>query len=168
MVIRAAKFLVVFTCALTGATTSGAQLPPIAFLSMGFKEATIADFASSPQASARRVDPSGYLVVSADFDGDGKVDEARILLNEERRVAYVVVVIQSRFKVDTYVLSHMTQDDAKNVGITLAKPLGANQSRGLSGVQIFALDSGQGEASYFDGEDFGTRATVVAPPAKTI
>ncbi len=168
MVIRLAQFVVVFSCALMGAATNGAQLPPIAFLSMGFKEATMVDFASGPQASARRADPSGYLAVSADFNGDGKVDEARILLNEQRRVAYVVAVIQSPSKVDTYVLSQMTLEDANNVGITPAKPLGTSQSRGSSGVTIFALGSGQGEASYFDGEGFSIRNTVAAPPAKAI
>lgn len=166
MFIRVAQFVVVFTCALTVPAANGAQLPPIAFLSIGFKEATMADFASSPQASARRADPSGYLAVSADFNGDGKVDEARILLNEQRRVAYVVAVIQSPSKVD--VLSQMTQEAADNVGITPAKPIGTNQSRGPSGVTIFALDSGQGEASYFDGEGFSIRNTVAAPPAKAI
>lgn len=166
MDIRATKFVVVISCALMSATTNGAQLPPIAFLSMGFKEATMADFASSPQASVRGADPSGYLAVSADFDGDGKVDEARVLLNEQRRVAYVIAVIQSPSKVDTYVLSQMALEDVNNVGIALAKPLEADQSRGLSGVKIFALDSGQGKASYFDGEDFTTRSTMAALPAK--
>nr|WP_310524176.1 hypothetical protein [Polymorphobacter sp.] len=166
MVIRVTKFVVVLACALVGATTNGAQFPPIAFLSIGFKEATMVDFASSPQVSARRADASGYLAVSADFDGDGEVDEARVLLNEQRKVAYVVAVIQSPSKVDTYVLSQMPLEDAKNVGITLAKPLEVNQSRGLCGVKIFALDSGQGEASYFDGEEFNTQVTVAATPAK--
>lgn len=135
---------------------------------MGFREATLADFASSPQVSARRADPSGYLAVSADFNGDGKVDEARILLNEQRMVAYVVAVIRSPAKVDTYVLSQMALADAKNVGIALAKPLRANQSRSVAGVTIFRLDTGRGEASYFDGEDFNTRATVVAASTRAV
>lgn len=168
MVTRVPKLVVVLACALMGATTNGAQLPPIAFLSMGFKEATMADFVSSPQVSMRRADPSGYLAVSTDFNGDGKIDEARVLLNEQRGVAYIVAVIQSPSKVDTYVLSQLPLQDAKNVGITRAEPLGANQSRGLAGVRIFALDSGQGAASYFDGEEFNTPDTAAASPAKAI
>ena len=162
MGIRAASFAFVLTCALLGSTAQGAELPPIAFLSMGFKEATMADFASEPEVFARRADPSGYLAVTADFNGDGKVDEARILLNEQRQVAYVVAVIQTVAKIDTYVLSHMPLHDVKNVGIAPAKPLAADRSRGLPGLTIFALDSGRGEARYFDGEEFDTRVAVVA------
>jgi hypothetical protein len=128
---------------------------------MGFREATMADFTDSPWAARRRTEAGGYLAVTADFDGDGKADEARILLNDQRRVAYVVAVIQSPAKVDTYVLSQIALHDAKDIGIALANPLANDKSRGLAGVNIFPLDSGQGEASYFDGESFNTR--VVSP-----
>jgi hypothetical protein len=149
-----------------GTVAHGANLPPIAFLSIGFKEATIADFKDTPWAAKRRIDASGYLAVTADFNGDGKADEARILLNEQRRVAYVVAVIQSHSKVDTYVLSEMALHDAKNVGIALAKPLSNDQSHGLAGVTVFALETGRGEASYFDGAEFNTRVASSAGVTK--
>ena len=151
----------VVTCSLIASVTHAAALPSIAFLSIGFREATVTDFKSTPQELTRRADESGFLAVTADFDGDGKADEARILLNEKRGVAYVVAVIQSAAKVDTYVLSQMPLPDANNVGITLARPLTGAASRGSAGILIFALDSGLGEASYFDGEEFNTR--VAAP-----
>jgi hypothetical protein len=90
---------------------------------MGFREATMADFTDSPWAARRRTEASGYLAVTADFNGDGKADEARILLNEQRKLAYVVAVIQSPTKVDTYVLSQMALEEAKDIGIALASPL---------------------------------------------
>ena len=127
----------------------------------------MADFTDGPWAAVRRADANGYLAVTADFNGDGKADEVRILLNEQRTVAYVVAVIQSSSKVDAYVLSQMALQDAKNVGIAPANPLTKNQSRGLAGVTVFALDSGQGEASYFDGKDFNTRVAASAGAPKS-
>ena len=124
---------------------------------MGFREATMADFTNSSWAAMRRRDASGYLAITADFNGDGKADEARILLNEQQKVAYIVAVIQSTDKVDTYVLSQIALEEAKDIGIALANPLVNDESRGLPGVNIFALDTGQGEANYFDGEEFNTR-----------
>ena len=165
MLIRATKIVNLLALGLSASAALCGQLPPIAFLSMGFREAKVADVTLGPGSSARRADPNGFLAVTADFNGDGKPDEARILLNEQRHAAYVVVVIQSSSKVDTYVLSQMSLQDASNIGIALAKPLGADQSRGLAGVTVFALDSGIGEANYFDGEDFNKRVAVasVAP-----
>ncbi len=128
---------------------------------MGYREAKLADFAATPQANARQSDKSGYLAVTADFDGDGLEDEARILLNEKIGTAYVVAVIESRAKVDTYVLSQMTLNDAKMVGISMASPLHGSAAR-ASGVTIFNITSGEGEAIYFDGEDFSTRVEVSA------
>lgn len=162
MAIHCSKYAIALTCALLGATAHGAKLPPIAFLSIGFREATLADFRSDAQRVARRADASGYLAVTTDFNGDGKPDEARILLNQQRNVAYVIAVIQSSAKIDTYVLSQITLQDAQNVGITIAKPLPADQSRGLAGVTVFALDSGHGEASYFDGQEFNIRVSASA------
>jgi hypothetical protein len=167
MVIRNLILATTLASALFGTTAHGAALPPIAFLSIGFKEATMADFTEGPWAAKRRIDASGYLAVTADFNGDGKADEARILLNEQRKVAYVVAVIQSPSKVDTYVLSQFALQDAMNVGIAPASPLANRKSRGLAGVTVFALDSGQGEASYFDGEDFNTRVASSAGAPKS-
>jgi hypothetical protein len=95
VLIRAAQFATLLIFGLVATAALGAQLPPIACLSMGFKEATMADLAAGPRVSARRADPNSYLSVTADFNGDGKADEARILLNEQRKVAYVVAVIQA-------------------------------------------------------------------------
>lgn len=151
---------IALTCAFLGSVVHSAQLPRIAFLSLGFKEATMTDFTATPQARARHADASGYLAVTADFNGDGKADEARILLNEQRKVAYVAAVIQSASKVDTYVLAQMPLKDANNVGITLAKPLQNAPDHRLNGVTVFAIDSGQGEANYFDGDEFNMRVAV--------
>lgn len=162
------RLSIFIACALLGSAAHGAQLPRIAFLSMGYREATIADFASSPQAPWRRADPRAYLAVTADFNGDGEADEARILLNEQRGVAHVVAVIRSpSSKLDTYVLSHMPLESAKNVGITLAKPLASAGPHGRVGVTVFNLDSGQGEAAYFDGEEFDVRVAVTAEAPKS-
>jgi len=161
------RLSIFIACALISLAAHGAQLPRIAFLSMGFREATIGDFASSPHAPWRRAGPRAYLAVTADFNEDGEADEARILLNEQRAVAYVVAVIRSPSKVDTYVLSRMSLEGAKNVGITLAKPLTSDELHGRVGVTVFALDSGQGEAAYFDGEEFDVRVAVTAEAPKS-
>lgn len=129
---------------------------------MGFREATLVDFAETSQAIARRVDVTGFLAVTADFNGDGKNDEARILLNEKEGVAYVVAVIVFKAQVDTYVLSRLLLQDAKNIGISPAAPLPGGSTARRSGLKIFEIDSGQGEANYFDGEDFNKRVAI--PP----
>ena len=152
------RLFIVIASAFIGSIASAAPLPRIAFLSIGFTEATLADFKGTPQAIARRTDKRGYLAVTADFNGDGQDDEARMLLNKKRSVAYIVAVISSATKVDTYVLTQMPLQEANNVGITRAKPLRDVASGGSAGITIFALDTGQGEASYFDGEDFNAKS----------
>jgi len=60
----------------------------------------------------------------------------------------------------------MSLESAKNVGITLAKPLASVEPPGRVGVTVFALDSGQGEAVYLGGEEFDVRVAVTAEAPK--
>lgn len=105
----------------------------------------------------RKADASGFLSVSADFNGDGMEDEARILLNGQRNIAYVVAVIVTANKVDTYVLSDIQLPEVSQVGIRALAPRSIGPMPSSAGIGIFNLRTGQGEANYFDGEEFNIR-----------
>ena len=136
------------------------KLPPIALLSTGFREARTIDLRSVNQGAVRRTVKNNLLSVTSDFNGDGRVDEARIIINNERQIAYVVAVISSTATVDTYFLAHSSLTDAADFGIMEAEPLSENASRGRSGISIVSLKSGQGEANYFDDKEFNIRVPV--------
>ncbi|MCY7338693.1 MAG: hypothetical protein LH465_01855 [Sphingomonas bacterium] len=148
-----AGLLAVLTC-----HSAAADLPPIAFLSMGFKEVRLKDVESTPEHKTRLAAPGGFLGVTADFNGDGKPDEARILQNRERQIAYVVAVISSPTKVDTYVQSQIALSEVAHTGVRAVKPrsdLTSGEMR--TGLAIFDLRTGAGEANFFDGEEFYIR-----------
>lgn len=112
-------FMVCISIAVTTAAVAG-PFPRIAFLSMGFSEATLDMVKGTANLANRKADPAGFLAVSADFNGDGRTDEARILVNPAARQLRVVAVIQSAAKVDTYVLKTLPIDALPTVGIRLA------------------------------------------------
>jgi len=138
----------------TAQMCAAGQFPPIAFLSIGFREARLSDFSRSPFVSRRRVDPTGFLSVTADFNGDGQPDEARLLINNDRQIAYVVAVIETK-QVDTYVLASYSLAGAEKIGIRAAPP---QSDSGPAGIMVFDIQSNMGETSYFDGSEFNTTA----------
>ncbi|TZG24628.1 hypothetical protein [Sphingomonas montanisoli] len=96
--------------------------PPIAFTAMGYSEVSIDTLEGTPNFESRRLDPGGFLQVSADFNVDGVIDEARILVNAREQSARVVAVIQSPTKIDTYVLATIPLSAVAKIGIRLAPP----------------------------------------------
>jgi hypothetical protein len=123
--------------------------PPTALLSIGYREARLADFEGTPGQTQRRAAPDGLLSLTADLNGDGRDDEVRILLNQERQLAYVAAAIVTE-KLDTYVLRRVALDEAADIGLRDAPP----RSDGRHGVTIFSLSSGRAERLYLVGEEF--------------
>lgn len=117
---------------------------------MGYRETTLDSLTGSGHYAARLADPSGFLSVTADFNGDGKNDEARILSNKARGDARVVVVIQSSDKIDTYVLDSFAISDLDEVGIRLVP---ADHLHTTPGLVIFRFGGGE-EVNRFNGEEF--------------
>src|SRR3954468_21157097 len=95
--------------------------PPTALLSIGYREARLADFEGTPGQAQRRAAPDGLLSLTADLNGDGRDDEVRILLNQERQLAYVAAAIMTE-KLDTYVLRRVALDEAAYIGLRDAPP----------------------------------------------
>ncbi|MGK2911835.1 MAG: hypothetical protein ACSLE1_18825 [Sphingobium sp.] len=134
-------------------------LPPIAFVAMGYKEVTLQSLSPGKYSALRAADPSGFLSVTADFNGDGNDDEARILANPERGDARVVIVIQSPDKVDTYVLYSVPIADVDKLGIQLSAA-----ETGLPGLIVFHYDGVSAELNVLkDGEFEVTPITRAAP-----
>jgi len=116
-----ARFTLAMCLAVSVATAAGAgPFPRIAFMGMGYSEATKAMLTGTANLADREADPSGFLAVSADFNADGRTDEARILVNPAERQFRIVAVIQSATKVDTYVLKTLPLDALATIGIRLA------------------------------------------------
>jgi hypothetical protein len=131
-----------------------------ALLSIGYAEAKLSDFVDTAGYERRRGDPAGFLAVSADFRGDGHIDQARVLRNPERGVAYIVVVTV-REKIDTYVVKAVSLADADNIGIRVANPA---QPGGMAvGLTIFALDGSATETFDLVDDDFEERPSPPRP-----
>jgi len=124
--------------------------PRIAFMSMGYSEASTEMLEGTPNFARRRSDQSGFLEVSADFNADGKTDEARILVNPAKGDLRVVAVIQSATKIDTYVLKTLPISALPTLGISLA-PAGIYEAdcapcavkpvlTSRPGIMIFEID----------------------------
>ncbi|TMJ20249.1 MAG: hypothetical protein E6G92_11010 [Alphaproteobacteria bacterium] len=135
-------------CAASTAALAG-PFPPTALLSIGYREARLADFEGTPGQAQRRAAPDGLLSLTADLNGDGRDDEVRILLNQERQLAYVAAAIVTE-KLDTYVLRRVPLDEAADIGLRDAPP----RLDGRHGVTIFSLSSGRAETLYLAGEEF--------------
>ena len=126
---------------------------PTALLSIGFVEAKLADFAGTPSYGQRLADPNGYLAVSADFRGDGHQDQARVLRNIERNVAYVVM-ISVRSKIDTFVVKSVPLPEADRLGLEASPSLQAGRPVGL---RVFSLDGTASQTFDLVGNDFVER-----------
>jgi hypothetical protein len=142
--------------ALTGSSVKAGDFPKTALVSMGYEEAAPADFAATPGYQKRLADPSGFLAVSADFNGDGKMDEARLLINRDWDEAFIVVTIMT-VDLDTYVLDKMPLAQAARVGIRPAQSAPGSQKEAVAGLSIFKLDGTSERLEYFNGEGFVTR-----------
>ena len=142
----------------TAAPTLAGEFPHTALLTAGFREAQLADFVGTPDYETRVAAPSAMLAVTADFDGDGVADEARLLLNAERKIAYVAATIMKSDKLDTYVLASVPLNEADRIAISAGACPDSTKSR--TGIAIYDLKRADGEVNCFDGEEF-----VARPPA---
>lgn len=148
---RIAGFIGLALLLIAGPTLAG-EFPRTALLAAGFREAQLNDFAGTANYQARAATPSAMLAVTGDFDGDGEADEARLLLNAERKLAYVAATIMKADKLDTHVLASMPLADAGRIAISAAKcSRGAVQQ---TGIVIYDLERDDGEVHCFDGEEF--------------
>ena len=155
------------TLLIAGAVPSvAADFPRTALFSMGFKEVILGDFRGDPMARLRVSSPHGYLSVTADFNADGKPDEARILVNDDRQVAYVVATIVTDAMVDTYVVAQFATAEIGRLGIEAAE-LRSAQAGAVKrpGLAIFDIATGKGEAAYFDGAEFNIRVPIAGMAA---
>ncbi|MDP1874420.1 hypothetical protein [Phenylobacterium sp.] len=128
---------------------------PTALISIGYVEAKLSDYATSPDYAKRLADPAGFLAFSADFVGDGRLDRARVLRNVERNIAYVVVVLQ-RGQIDTHVIESMPFDQVEKIGIRVASP--SDESIRAAGITIFSLDGQVSRTFDLVDDDFQQRA----------
>jgi hypothetical protein len=127
---------------------------PTALLSIGYVEARLSDFVGTAGYEKRLSDPTGFLAASGDFRGDGRTDQALLLRNPERGIAYVIVVIV-REKIDTYIVKSIPLAEADNIGIRVAGPA---QPRGsASGLTIFALDGNTEQTFDLEDDNFAPR-----------
>ena len=136
-------------------TDTPTDFPATALLSIGFAEVRLEDLRNTQTYAQRKAHSQGYLKVSADLNGDGLLDEVRILQNVERDVAYVAAAIMTPDKLDTYILKSVPLSEVLYLAIDVAEPKAdlSTQARG-HGVAMFDLRTGRGEAMFFDGEEF--------------
>lgn len=132
---------------------------------MGYREATLNLLVGSDHYKDRLAEKSGFLSVTADFNGDGKDDEARVLVNASRGDARVVVVILSPDKVDTYVLASAPADNLDTLGIRLEAP-NHGAGRALPGLVVFRF-GGAAELNTFNGEEFAASPLPAAETSPT-
>lgn len=139
--------------AATSAPCVAGEMPFEALQGMGYKQAKAADFVGTPHFHDRAENPTAWLAVTADFNGDGKDDEARLLLNPNRKIAYVVVTILTT-KLDTYVLKIIPLADVEDIGIRLGPRVAATDAQpARASLTIFRLDGGA-DTYTFNGEEF--------------
>lgn len=152
------KFLAFILMVISASAVGAAELPATALLSMGFKEVKLEDVGDVRVFERRAARSSGYLSVSEDLNGDGKADETRILQNHDRQIAYVVSVIVTDGKVDTFVLGRFPMSEVPYLGIMATGAAGIIAPANVtSGIAVFDLRTGKGEKNIFDGADFGIR-----------
>lgn len=76
-----------------------------------------------PYSEWRNKDPNRYLLVRADFDGDGKDDTARLVVNEKENKIGLSVILSTLGKVSPLLIE--TNNDKRAIesrGIKVAKP----------------------------------------------
>lgn len=142
---------------IAGPTLAG-EFPRTALLAAGFREAQLSDFAGTAGYEIRAAAPSARLAVTGDFNGDGDADEARLLLNPERKLAYVAATIMQADKLDTYVLASVPLADAGRILISATECKRGTVRQ--TGIVIYDLERADGEVHCFDGEEFSA-----GPPA---
>ena len=117
--VRAALF------ALAAAITApavGGTLPPIMLVTkLGYLEAR-PDMFKSPYDATRQQSPNGFYAASGDFDGDGKADEARLLIDRAGKNAVLVIVIDHGPNIKTYGFDKMKATQLGSLGIKVAPP----------------------------------------------
>jgi len=145
-------------------TAEDAQFPATALLSIGFEEVRLDDLRDTQTYAQRKDQSHGYLKVSADLNGDGSLDQVRILQNVERDTAYVAAAIMTQDKLDTYILKSIPLSEVPYIAIDVAEPKSdlAKQVKG-HGVAMFDLRTGRGEAVFFDGEEFRLSSPLARP-----
>ena len=144
--------------------SAATELPATALLSIGFTEVRLNDLQNTDTYSQRAAKVGGYLSVSADLNGDGKIHEVRILQNRDRQIAYVVAVISSPEKLDTFVLSSFALSEIAHIAIDAVQPIPELTGGHMrTGIAIFDLRTGMGEATFFDGEEFTIHTAIDRP-----
>lgn len=140
---------------------SAGDFPATALLSIGFSEVRLDDLQNTETYPMRAAEPCGFLIISADLNGDGNADEVRVLQNLERGIAYVAAAITTPTKLDTYVLKSVPLAEVPYLAIDVTSP-DPNLAKGIkgAGIAIFDLRTGLGEAYFFDGEEFSITAPV--------
>jgi hypothetical protein len=128
------------------------DFPRTALLGIGFHVATLADFDGTPGQASRQASPDGLLALTGDFNGDGRPDEVRILLNPAEDRAGVVAAILTD-QLDTYFLEQTSVAHASDLGLRLAPARDGRQ-----GVTIFSLSDGRSETLYLEGDGFAAAA----------
>lgn len=146
----ATRLIASLALALSASAQAG-PLPQIAFISMGYRELTMDSLPANAHLAQRKLDPTGFLALTADFNGDGQDDEVRILGNPEQNSARIVAVIQSSDKIDTYVLNSFPFAESGQLGIQLA-PAAPEQGRPLAGIIVFRFNGAAECNMLVDGE----------------
>jgi hypothetical protein len=76
-----------------------------------------------PDSSWREEHPGQYLMVTADFDGDGKNDVACLLINDKENKMGLFVTLSSRMEIGPFLLEAIDDKNTIEVmGIAIAKP----------------------------------------------
>ena len=71
----------------------------------------------------RKEDPDRYLLVRADFDGDGKEDTARLVINDKENKMGMMVKLSTLGKAEPLLIETNSDKGAiKAIGIKIAKP----------------------------------------------
>ena len=106
---------------------------------MGWREANSSDVDTLPNAGARSADPTHFLAASCDFNGDGRSDEARILLPPDGQDEIRIVVVAITTKIDTYVLGQFDRKALSDIAIE-----GIAQRKGemCNALRIFRFSGG--------------------------
>lgn len=154
--------------ALAAMTAPEAEFPSTALLSIGFVEVRLNDLRDTETYAKRRAQPHGYLKISADLNGDGSLDEVRVLQNVEGDVAYVAAAIMTPVKLDTYILKSVPLSEVPYLAIDVAEAgAGLSKEAKGAGVAIFDLRTGSGEATFFDGNEFVLTSSITRqiPPS---
>ncbi len=132
------------------------------------------DMFRSPNDAMRAMSPSGFYAATGDFDGDGKADEARMLINRDGKQAMLVIVLkQPNYKMRTFGFTPMKASLLGVIGIkvavpgtyTLARPEGGVTTKSIGNPGLIMFRYGGAARLYtFAGDDFITTDIVDNDP----